>query len=467
MMAKKLALFTMGIMLTSLSFSQQDTISFSPAQKLDQEINSFAEEGLPILASDLTTLYFARTFHPENAGGDFSGQDIWKSELKDGRYSKAEAVAGLNDEWSNAVIGVAQNGRRLYLMNQLNDEDMPISGISFADYNPTEKKWSDPVAVDVPGLEVNGTFYSAFVSSDESFILWTIPTTEDDTTSNDLYVCEKKGDGWGVPMSLGSSINTSLNEISPFFDSVTELLFYSTNGKGSQNDYDIYYSKRIDNDWSNWAEPIRASFNSPEFDAYFFMGSDSSAYFSSNRNDSLSNLYLTQVRIEPIMDEVAEEIAEEPDSLLAVVEKNTKKRDPVLIVELDGSENKNKSLDDLTREELLSDNTIIRFVYFEYDKFNISAKYVEVLDDVAEILDNNPDINVTINGHTDAVASEPYNQILSENRAASTKEWLVINGVDPDRITTVGFGERDPYASNMTNEGRSLNRRVEIFFDKK
>ncbi|MEM9050685.1 MAG: OmpA family protein [Bacteroidota bacterium] len=450
-------------MLTSLSFSQEDTISFSPAQKLANEINSPTEEGLPILASDLSTLYFARTFHPGNVGGDFSGQDIWRSELKDGQYSKAESVASLNDEWSNAVIGISENGERLYLMNQLNEKGIPVAGISTSEYNSTEEVWSTPVAIVVPGLEVKGTFYSAFVSGDESFILWTLPTTEDDTTSNDLFVSEKNGDLWSAPMSLGSAVNTSLNEISPFFDPVTQLLFFSTNGRGTEDNYDIYYSKRIEDDWSNWTEPVKASFNSPNFDAYFFMGADSSAYFSSNRNDSLSNLYLTQVIIEPIIEEEIEEVVEDTVSV-PVVEDPPKKRDPVLIVELDGSENKDKSLDELSREELLDDNTVIRFVYFEYDKFNISAKYVEVLDDVADILDNNPDINVTINGHTDAVASEPYNQILSENRAASTKEWLVINGVDPDRIKTAGYGEREPYASNMTEEGRSLNRRVEIFF---
>ena len=112
-------------------------------------------------------------------------------------------------------------------------------------------------------------------------------------------------------------------------------------------------------------------------------------YFCSNRNDSLSNLYLTQVNIEPTIEEVVEEVVEEEvaDSTdtAAVVDDRPKKRDPVLIVEIDGSENKDKSLDELTREELLDKNTIIRFVYFEYDKFNISAKYVEVLDDVAEI----------------------------------------------------------------------------------
>jgi OOP family OmpA-OmpF porin len=264
-------------------------------------------------------------------------------------------------------------------------------------------------------------------------------------------------------MSFGAAINTSLNEISPYFDPSTELLFFSTNGRESNDNYDIYYSKRIDQDWSNWTLPVKADFNSDAFDAYFFMAGDSTAYFSSNRNDSLTNLYLTEVNIESLIEELT---AAELDSL-AMAENGLKaKKDPVLIIEIDGKETTDRTIESLSREEVLAKNTVIRFVYFEFDKFNITAQYVEVLDDVAAILDNYQDILVRINGHTDAVASEAYNQVLSENRAASTKEWLMINGVEPDRIKTEGFGKREPYASNLTEEGRSLNRRVEIFFEK-
>jgi outer membrane protein OmpA-like peptidoglycan-associated protein len=466
-MPKGISLFAIGITLLSQAFAQEDTISFSTPQKLPNAINSSAEEGLPILSSDLSTLYFARTFHPDNAGGKFSGQDIWSSELKDGSYSDAKSVKSLNDKWSNAVVGIADKGQKLYLLNKMTSEDESIPGLSTREYNEAEDSWSAPASVEIPGLEILGTFYSAYVAPDESFILWTLPTSEIDSLGNDLYVSEKTANGWSAPLSLGAAINSTLNEISPYFDPVTELLFFSTNGRGNEDNYDIYYSKRVAGDWTNWTLPRKADFNSSAFDAYFFMAGDSTAYFSSNRNDSLSNLYLTEVKIESLVEdieEIVEEVVEEVDSVPAVGEKV--KRDPVLIIEIDGEETKDRTLESLTRDEMLDENTVIRFVYFEYDKFNITAKYVEVLDDVAQILDENQDVIVRINGHTDAVASDAYNQVLSENRAASTKEWLVINGVEPDRIKTAGYGEREPYATNATEEGRSLNRRVEIFFEK-
>jgi OOP family OmpA-OmpF porin len=462
-MPKGILIFTLAVMLLNQAFAQQSTISFSTPQKLPNSINSSAEEGLPILSSDLSTLYFARTFHPDNSGGKNSGQDIWTSSLTAGEYSNAESVKSLNNEWSNAVVGVTNGGNKLYLLNEIADEKGSIPGLSTSEYNTAEKTWSAPTALEIPGLEILGTFYSAYVAPDESFILWTLPTSDVDSLGNDLYVSTKSGDMWEAPMSFGAAINTSLNEISPYFDPSTELLFFSTNGRESNDNYDIYYSKRIDQDWSNWTLPVKADFNSDAFDAYFFMAGDSTAYFSSNRNDSLTNLYLTEVNIESLIEELT---AAELDSL-AMAENGLKaKKDPVLIIEIDGKETTNRTIESLSKEEVLAKNTVIRFVYFEFDKFNITAQYVEVLDDVAAILDNYQDILVRINGHTDAVASEAYNQVLSENRAASTKEWLMINGVEPDRIKTEGFGKREPYASNLTEEGRSLNRRVEIFFEK-
>ena len=468
-MPKGILTFTLGVMLLNQAFAQQDTISFSAPQKLSDSINSSAEEGLPILSSDMSTLYFARTFHPENAGGEYSGQDIWMSRIKDGEYTTAESVKSLNDEWSNAVVGVVNDGKKLYLLNEMTTEKESLPGLSTSEYNEMEKVWSAPTALKIPGVEILGTFYSAYVAPDESFILWTLPSSDVDSLGNDLFVSTRAGETWNAPMSLGAAINTTLNEISPYYDPITELLFFSTNGRGSDDNYDIYYSKRLEQDWENWTLPVRADFNSPAFDAYFFMAGDSTAYFSSNRNDSLANLYLTEVMIESLaeeIEEIVEEVAEEADTIAVIDERVLPKRDPVLIIEIDGEETKDRTIESLTRKEMLDKNTVIRFVYFEYDKFNITAKYVEVLDDVAGVLDQNQDIRVRINGHTDAVASDTYNQTLSENRAASTKEWLVINGVEPDRIKTAGFGKRQPYASNLTEEGRALNRRVEIFFER-
>lgn len=84
------------------------------------------------------------------------------------------------------------------------------------------------------------------------------------------------------------------------------------------------------------------------------------------------------------------------------------------------------------------------------------------LDDVAKIMTENPGMSLAIDGHTDNVGKEDYNQTLSDNRANSVKAYLVSKGIDESRITATGHGELKPIADNKTAAGRQKNRRSEM-----
>ena len=81
---------------------------------------------------------------------------------------------------------------------------------------------------------------------------------------------------------------------------------------------------------------------------------------------------------------------------------------------------------------------------------------------VAEILRAHPDLKIEVEGHTDSVGSDQYNQALSERRADSVRSYLVSQHIDPQSVTAVGLGEGHPVASNDTSAGRQQNRRVEL-----
>jgi OOP family OmpA-OmpF porin len=104
---------------------------------------------------------------------------------------------------------------------------------------------------------------------------------------------------------------------------------------------------------------------------------------------------------------------------------------------------------------------VLRGVNFDFDKSNIRPDAAVILDEAVRILsgDSSP---VSIEGHTDAIGTDAYNQGLSERRAASVKKYLVEHGIDASRLSTVGYGESRPISSNQTREGRALNRRVEL-----
>ncbi len=101
-------------------------------------------------------------------------------------------------------------------------------------------------------------------------------------------------------------------------------------------------------------------------------------------------------------------------------------------------------------------------VTFEFDKDRLTADAKTILEQGVEILTKYPDMQVQVAGHTDSVGSDDYNLALSKRRAAAVVEYFVANGVGESQLSSEGYGESEPIATNDTAEGRELNRRVEL-----
>ena len=101
-------------------------------------------------------------------------------------------------------------------------------------------------------------------------------------------------------------------------------------------------------------------------------------------------------------------------------------------------------------------------IYFDTDKASLKAESTATLEQVLGLLQQRPQLRLTVAGHTDAAASDAHNRELSERRAQAVVAWLVEKGVDAARLQAEGHGESRPVAGNDSAQGRALNRRVEI-----
>jgi OOP family OmpA-OmpF porin len=101
-------------------------------------------------------------------------------------------------------------------------------------------------------------------------------------------------------------------------------------------------------------------------------------------------------------------------------------------------------------------------VLFDFDSAEIKSEAQPLLNEASEILKKNPEIKFEIDGHTDNIGSAEYNMKLSERRAKAAMEYFLSRGIDPNRLTTKGFGFTRPVANNGTKEGQAKNRRVEL-----
>jgi outer membrane protein OmpA-like peptidoglycan-associated protein len=101
-------------------------------------------------------------------------------------------------------------------------------------------------------------------------------------------------------------------------------------------------------------------------------------------------------------------------------------------------------------------------ITFDFNKTTIRADSDAALQKIVALLQRDAPLKIEVQGHTDNVGSDDYNQKLSQGRADAVKAWLVAHGTAAERVTTRGYGRQRPIADNDSDEGRAKNRRVEV-----
>jgi OmpA-OmpF porin, OOP family len=114
------------------------------------------------------------------------------------------------------------------------------------------------------------------------------------------------------------------------------------------------------------------------------------------------------------------------------------------------------------KKELDTKGHVALYINFDFDKADIKPESQPIVDEIVKLLKNNPNLNLTVEGHTDNIGTPSYNKQLSEARAKSVVGALTAQGIEAQRLKAVGYGQDKPIADNSTDEGRAKNRRVEL-----
>lgn len=257
-----------------------------------------AEESIPVFSKDSSILYFVRTFDPQNKGGEID-QDIWYSARNDdGSYTDCKRLKPLNNKMNNAILGLSDKGSEMYLLNAYDGKKDFQKGIALS--SGSEKGWSKPSKIEIPELDIEGEAYGFHVSGDGKTIIIS-HNGPNSLGEEDLYVSEKTASGWTKPIHMGNAINSVGFEISPFLSPSKDTLFFSSNGMGGEGDADIFYAVK-QGSWTDWSTPVNLGtpINSARFDAYFSY-SDENVYWSSNRDNVLSDIYTATILSPPAL----------------------------------------------------------------------------------------------------------------------------------------------------------------------
>ena len=479
------------------------------AERLSDNVNSEYNEVKPLVSPDGNILYFSRQNHPDNIGGIDDREDIWVSERdkETGDWKKAQNIgAPLNNAGPNFISSITPDGNSLVLGNSYGKGGKMKSGVSIT--NKTSKGWSKPEALEIEGYRNLSDKVSFHMANNRKVLIMSVDRG-DGMGGRDLYVSFSEQEGiWSEPITLGSTVNSASDEFAPFLAADDKTLYFSTSGFPGMGKNDIFVTKRLDETWQNWSQPenLGPEINSPNDDEFFNITADGKyAYYSQGFTENNKDIFKIELekgfKPDPIIlvkGVVFDSKSREPlsarifyETLPGGKEIGTIDSDPetgeyqimlpvgynygylaeaegfVAIsanMDLSNVENYDEQYHDLYLVPIEVGQTVtLNNIFFEFAKFGLKSESYPELDRTVEFMNSNPDVKIEVAGHTDSVGPKAYNQTLSELRAKAVYDYLISKGVDASRVTSAGYGEDKPVASNDSEiNGRELNRRVEF-----
>ena len=431
--------------------------------KFSKKINSKFHESSAVFSKDGQTMYFTRNNFLDGKKGK-DGQEItliklYKASFENEEWTKITELPFNSDQYSVAHPSLSPDEKTLYFVS------------------------------DMPGTIGQSDIFKVKVNEDGSF---------------------------GTPENLGNAINTEGRETFPFVTDENEL-YFASDGHPGLGGLDIFVSKvNAEGNSIGEIQNLGDGANSPKDDfAYLIDTKSRKGFVTSNRGGGqgfddiykfleTKRLLCEQELYGKVTDLATGQIL--PDTKISLFDSefnlvNTAVTDPSGIytfgVECGKTYNvRAAKIDYTTKEQKITIPMVnkgktdlpfalekeackvavgddlgkcfgIKMIYFDLDKYNIRREAALDLEKILDVLNQNPTMKLDIRSHTDSRASFKYNEVLSDNRAKSTINWLVKNGVAPDRLSGKGYGETQlvNHCSDdvkCTEDQHQLNRRSEF-----
>jgi len=485
-----------------------DAIKGYKKENLGKNVNSKYTEIGPIVSPDGNTLYLTRKNHPQNTGGT-KNDDIWYCKRNtDGTWSEAKNIGfPINNNGHNMLTSVSADNNKLYIANTYKpDGSMKGQGLSVT--TRKNNSWNIPSDIEIKNYYNNHQYVNNCLSQDNQILVQAIER-KDTKGGADIYVSFlTKNGNYSEPLNLGSVINTSGYETTPFIAADNKTLYFSSNGHAGYGDNDIFVTTRLDDTWKNWSTPLNLGpeINSSDWDAYFTIPASGEVAYMVSYDNTIGEGDIVRIKLpeaakpKPVVLVKGKVLNKKTNAPLQAViyyydietneevgsaTSNPENGEYNIILQFGkkysfraNKENfyaVNDFLDVMNLNEYkeiekdlylvpveIGQTIRLNNIFFDFNKADLKTESYEELDRLTSFLQDNKKIEIEIAGHTDNVGSDEYNQKLSQQRVESVVAYIVSKGIDKNRLQAKGYGESKPIASNETEEGKSTNRRVEF-----
>lgn len=469
--------------------------------------NSSRSDFAPMLAGD--QLYFSTT--NDKVKGDNRSEitglkrsDIWMAKKNErGDWQRPEPVEGdLNSEWDEGICSFSPDGSTMYLTRAVR-KPSGNSGTEIWTSTRTDAKWSAPVKFEITKDTVASHGHPAVSPSGE----WLYFTSDmPGRGGKDLWRINLRERG-GTLENLGDAINTPGDEMFPY--ALTDsVLIFASNGHPGLGGLDLFRATMTKSGgWlvENFGAPVNSE--ADDFGITYTTPGREEGYFSSNRGDArgydhLYSFELPDLKIlisgwvldkdeEPVANAVIRIVGSDGSNQKAISKNDGSFSFPlsrgvnyVMLAGAKGYLNAKQEFTSDTAEEdaeygidfiLASINkpNIVENIFYDFDRATLRPESLTALDELAQMLADNPNITIEMASHTDRLGTDAYNNSLSERRAKSVVDYLISKGIHPDRLKAQGYGKQRPKTVTKRiareypqfQEGQELNEEFVLTLD--
>ena len=455
--------------------------------------NTAGSEYVPVLSSDGKIMYFVGSGREDN----YAGEDIFYTERQaDGSWGTPKLDAFFSGPINEAVVSMSADGNNLVLF---------IGGKPHLSTR-TDNGWTEPLPILMQ--KVFAWIGMASITRNGEALIF--EAKEYEHSDIDIYMALRKKNGdWDVPFELGSPVNTTENERTPFLHSDFKTLYFSSNGHGGQGSFDVFKTTRLDETWKIWSAPenLGTGVNTPKDEYGFCIPPAGNVAYLATRTTGFEDQDIMRIPLDSaarpeaqvvitgtLIDgsgktvrgeitvedaaskKVVQTVVTRPDGKYAFSVPKTAKinyyatGDSLVSTKktfVDASTYKSdvaeEKVEIITVKEAAQEGKALelRDLLFDFAK---SALRPDAETELQRIYSGIKGFNwvIEIGGHTDNVGTEQSNLQLSTRRAQTVRDFLVAQGYPAEKITFKGYGPSVPIGENETEAGRAKNRRVEI-----
>jgi len=495
----------------------KNQVPFNPIN-MGPEVNSLENDYLPAITADEQNLVYTRLI-PKDPNGSASdmrnkSEDFYSCKKTNGVWSKAINIGPpINTIGNEGAQCISADGQTLVFTACKEYDGYPggRKGYGSCDLFIAKKiangTWGVPENI---GKPINTEYWDSQPSmSSDGQTIYFVSNRPGGKGGADIWKCTKNESGkWANLANLGDSVNTAENEESPYIHPDNKTLYFSSEGWPGMGSKDLYLT-RIKKD-GTFSAPMNLGYpiNTAESERDLIVSANAkTAYFSSERPGGIGGLDLYNFELYP---------AARPTAVTYVKGKVfNKENDKGLeakfeLIDLESGQmvmqaasmagsgeflvclpiNKNYLMnvskngflfasenfslkgiaDNLKAYEMnvpltpikVGEKVVLKNIFFETASLNLKEESKIELQKLKSFLVLNATVSIEISGHTDNVGDKKSNQLLSENRAKTVYDYLIVNEIAKERLTFKGFGDTMPIADNATDDGKAKNRRTEF-----